>query len=90
MTKTFTVSVRDQMFTVNAGARLLESALQNGVELPHDCRAGQCGACTVELTRGMTLGGEVGCGNILACQARVFSDIEICPHDAPHSVQRKC
>lgn len=88
MTKTFTVSVRDETFSVRAGARLLDAALQNGVDLPHDCRAGQCGACTVELTRGITLGGEVGCGNILACQARVFSDLQIATHDAPDPVQR--
>lgn len=88
MPKTFSVSVRDQSFSVNAGARLLDAALQSGVDLPHDCRAGQCGACTVELTRGITLGGEVGCGNILACQARVFSDLEIATHDAPEAVQR--
>jgi NAD(P)H-flavin reductase/ferredoxin len=83
MTKTFNVSVREQLFTVPAGGRLLDAALQNGVDLPHDCRAGQCGACTIELTQGITLGGEVGCGNILACQARVFSNLIITPHDAP-------
>jgi NAD(P)H-flavin reductase/ferredoxin len=88
MPKTFTVAVHDQKFTVAAGDRLLDAALKNGVELPHDCRAGQCGACTVELTRGITLGGEAGCGNILACQARVFSDLQITPHDAPHPVMR--
>jgi NAD(P)H-flavin reductase/ferredoxin len=83
MQKTFNVTVRDQSFNVNAGGRLLDAALQNGIELPHDCRVGQCGACTIELTRGITLGGELGCGNILACQARVFSNLEITPHDAP-------
>ncbi|MCB1339457.1 MAG: 2Fe-2S iron-sulfur cluster binding domain-containing protein [Maritimibacter sp.] len=88
MPRTFTVSVRDQRFTVNAGGRLLDAALQAGVELPHDCRAGQCGACTVELARGITLGGEAGSGNILACQARVFSDLEIVTHDAPEPVVR--
>jgi NAD(P)H-flavin reductase len=86
MAKTFNVTVRDQQFTVNAGDRLLNAALQNGVDLPHDCRAGQCGACTVELSQGITLGGEVGCGNILACQARVFSNLVITPHDAPDPV----
>lgn len=88
MPKTFNVSVGDQTFSANAGARLLDAALQGGVDLPHDCRAGQCGACTVELMRGITLGGEAGCGNILACQARVFSDLEIATHDAPDAVQR--
>ncbi len=83
MAKTFNVTVQDQHFPVTAGGRLLDAALQNGVDLPHDCRAGQCGACTIELTQGITLGGEVGCGNILACQARVFSNLVITPHDAP-------
>ncbi|MEO8241181.1 MAG: 2Fe-2S iron-sulfur cluster binding domain-containing protein [bacterium] len=89
MAKTFNVTVRDQQFTVNAGGRLLDAALQGGVDLPYDCRAGQCGACTIELTRGITLGGEVGCGNILACQARVFSNLVLEPPDAPEIVQRK-
>jgi NAD(P)H-flavin reductase/ferredoxin len=87
MAKTFNVTVRDQQFPVNAGERLLTAALKNGVDLPHDCRAGQCGACTVELTKGITLGGEAGCGNILACQARVFSNLVIAPHDAPEPAE---
>ena len=88
MPRSFNVAIRDQTFAAKAGARLLDEALKNGVDLPHDCRAGQCGACTVELIRGITLGGEVGCGNILACQARVFSDLEVAQTDAPDSVQR--
>jgi 3-phenylpropionate/trans-cinnamate dioxygenase ferredoxin reductase subunit len=88
MPKTFNVSIGNQVFSVNAGVRLLHAALQNGVDLPHDCRAGQCGACAVELTKGITLGGELGCGNVLACQARVFSDLVIAPHDAPEPVLR--
>lgn len=77
MSNTFSVSVRDQ------------ATLQKGVNLPHDCCAGQCGACKVELVHGITLGGEAGCGNILACEAGVFSDLEVTSHDAPAPVLRK-
>ncbi|MBV7407799.1 2Fe-2S iron-sulfur cluster binding domain-containing protein [Maritimibacter sp. DP1N21-5] len=88
MPKTFNVTVSDQSFTIKAGDRLLDAALQSGVDLPHDCRSGQCGTCTVERVRGITLGGEAGSGSILACQARVFSNLEVQVPNAPKTVER--
>ena len=36
---------------------LLDAALMNGVELPHDCRSGYCGTCRVRVLSGHTFGG---------------------------------
>lgn len=65
-------------FVGRCGDFLLDTALRHGIELPHDCRSGYCGSCTVSLEKGLTFGGETGCaGQVRACQARMFSDLAI-------------
>lgn len=84
MAKRLKVSVNDEQFSASAGDRLLDAALRQGIELPHDCRAGHCGACTVKISAGLTLGGETaepGC--VRACQAQVFSDLTVELSDLP-------
>jgi CDP-4-dehydro-6-deoxyglucose reductase, E3 len=49
------VSVRGRSFRVRAGDILLDGALANGVEIPHDCRAGTCGTCMVQVVKGQTV-----------------------------------
>ena len=50
----------------------------SGVELRHDCRSGVCGTCRVRLVEGKVFGGtEEGSDSILACQARIVSDIRL-------------
>ena len=72
------------MFRVRAGEVLLDGALANGVEIPHDCRTGTCGTCTVQVVRGQTVCGETHTeGMVRACQARVVSDLEVEVEDAP-------
>jgi NAD(P)H-flavin reductase len=46
--------------------------------LPHDCRAGVCGTCSVRLVNGKVFGGEQsGSDMIHACQARIISNLNI-------------
>ena len=72
------VVLNNERYLANAGDLLLDWALMNGVELPHDCRAGLCGACRVRLVEGRVFGGhEPGDDMIHACQARIVSDIAI-------------
>ena len=37
---------------VKAGENLLKSALQAGLQWPHDCRVGSCGTCRCTLKQG--------------------------------------
>src|SRR3546814_15622944 len=72
---------------VPEGKTLLEAALEAGVAYPHGCRSGRCGACKTRL-----LSGEVDLlphtpfsltaderrqGLVLACRARLLSNIEV-------------
>jgi NAD(P)H-flavin reductase/ferredoxin len=81
------VVLNNEHYLANAGDLLLDWALMNGVELPHDCRAGICGACRVRLVEGRVFGGhEPGDDMIHACQARIVSDIAIVTEDVPDPV----
>jgi CDP-4-dehydro-6-deoxyglucose reductase, E3 len=78
------VTVRGRTFRVRAGDVLLDGALANGVEIPHDCRAGTCGTCMVQVVKGQTVCGETHTqGMVHACQARVVSDLEVDMEDVP-------
>jgi len=78
------VTVRGRVFRVRAGDVLLDGALANGVEIPHDCRAGTCGTCMVQVVMGQTVCGETHTqGMVHACQARVVSDLEVEMEDVP-------
>jgi 3-phenylpropionate/trans-cinnamate dioxygenase ferredoxin reductase subunit len=78
------VVLNNEHYLANAGDLLLDWALMNGLELPHDCRAGMCGACRVRLVEGRVFGGhEPGDDMIHACQARIVSDIAILTEDVP-------
>lgn len=87
MGKTCKVMLNGEPFLANCGDLLLDSALMNGVELPHDCRAGICGACRVRLVAGRVFGGqESGDDMIQACQARIVSDLEIVTEPVPQTI----
>jgi NAD(P)H-flavin reductase len=84
MAKRYTVTLNGACFTAAPGDVLLDAALSAGVELPHDCRSGRCGACRVEVTEGRVLGGKThGAGCFHACQARVFSDLAVAVEPTP-------
>jgi NAD(P)H-flavin reductase len=87
MAKTCKVTLNNETFLANCGDLLLDSALMNGIDLPHDCRSGICGACSVRLVDGKVFGGqEHGDDMIHACQARVVSDLEIVTEPVPEQV----
>jgi 3-phenylpropionate/trans-cinnamate dioxygenase ferredoxin reductase subunit len=87
MAKVCKVTFNDKPFFANCGDLLLDSALMNGVDMPHDCRAGMCGACRVQLVQGQVYGGQDDDGDVIhACQARVVSDLQIATEDVPPSI----
>src|SRR5215470_1517820 len=72
------VTIDDQVFFASCGDILLDAALINGVDIPHDCRSGRCGACRVRVLDGLAIGGECReSGAARACQSRVMSDLEL-------------
>jgi NAD(P)H-flavin reductase/ferredoxin len=76
--KRLSITANNAAFAAYPGEILLDAAQQQGISLPHDCRVGQCGSCLVRLKQGQLLGGETNHPGIFhACQARVFSDVEI-------------
>jgi 3-phenylpropionate/trans-cinnamate dioxygenase ferredoxin reductase subunit len=84
MAKLHSVRVNGQLFQARSGQTILEAALTQGVDVPHDCRAGRCGTCLMRLERGHTVSGETGQpGHVHACQARVFSELELSYEPTP-------
>jgi 3-phenylpropionate/trans-cinnamate dioxygenase ferredoxin reductase subunit len=87
MKKICKVMLNDESFPANCGDLLLDAALMNSIDLPHDCRSGICGACRVRLVKGRVFGGqEDGDEMINACQARIISDIEVVTEPVPDQV----
>jgi NAD(P)H-flavin reductase/ferredoxin len=81
------VKLNNEQFLANFGDLVLDWALMNGIELPHDCRSGICGACRVRLVKGRVFGGhEQGDDMIHACQARIVSDLEITTEKVPDPI----
>ena len=87
MAKTCKVTVNNETFVANCGDLLLDGAMMNGVDLPHDCRSGVCGTCRVRLVAGKVFGGDDdGSDMIHACQARIVSDLKIVTEPVPDPV----
>jgi len=78
MARTHQITIDGTRFEARRGALLLDAALSNGVDLPHDCRAGHCGTCCVRLVSGNVQGGEgAEPGIVHACQCRIVADAVI-------------
>jgi NAD(P)H-flavin reductase/ferredoxin len=87
MRKPCKVTLDGDTFYVNYGELLLDGALVSGVELRHDCRSGGCGTCRLRLVGGRVFGGtEEGSDAILACQARIVSDVRLETESVPEPV----
>lgn len=84
MSKLHTIKLQSRTFQARSGQRLLDAALMSGIDMAHDCRAGRCGTCMVRVAKGATLGGEtMTTGSVHACQAMVFSDLELEVEELP-------
>jgi 3-phenylpropionate/trans-cinnamate dioxygenase ferredoxin reductase subunit len=81
----FQVSIAEMgSFRARPGENLLDAALMNGVDMPHDCRSGTCGSCRCTVFSGSVQGGETDSpGAVLACQAKVMSDLELVVEETP-------
>jgi NAD(P)H-flavin reductase/ferredoxin len=72
------ITINGHSFLARRGEVLLDAALNNGIDLPYDCRAGHCGTCCVRLVSGQVRGGEGSePGVIHACQCRIVDDAVI-------------
>jgi NAD(P)H-flavin reductase/ferredoxin len=78
MARSHQITINGDSFLARRGELLLDAALSNGIDLPHDCRAGHCGTCCVRLVSGEVRGGEGSePGIIHACQCRIVGDAVI-------------
>lgn len=69
------ITINGKSFEARNGELLLDAALNNGIDLPYDCRAGHCGTCCVRLLSGQVHGGEGFEPDIVhACQCRIAGD----------------
>ncbi len=79
------VANSDRTFSADPQQTVLEAALAAGLNVPHACKSGNCGACRARLLTGRVgyphgppLGlsaGDVDEGLILLCQARALEDL---------------
>lgn len=75
MARSHQITINGKSFLARRGELLLDAALNNGVDLPYDCRAGHCGTCCVQLVSGDVEGGEGSePGIVHACQCRISSN----------------
>jgi NAD(P)H-flavin reductase/ferredoxin len=87
MARSHEITINGQSFVAHRGELLLDAALNNGVDLPYDCRAGHCGTCCVRLVSGEVQGGEGSePGIVHACQCRIVGDA-VLEKDQPSGVR---
>ena len=78
MARSHEITINGKSFLARRGEVLLDAALNNGIEMSYDCRAGHCGSCVVRLVSGEMRGGEGSePGTVHACQCRIAGDAEI-------------
>jgi NAD(P)H-flavin reductase/ferredoxin len=78
MARSHQITLNGDSFLARRGELLLDAALSNGIDLPHDCRAGHCGTCCVRLVSGEVRGGKGSePGIVHACQCRIIDDVVI-------------
>jgi NAD(P)H-flavin reductase/ferredoxin len=84
MRKVCKVWINGEQLSARPGDLLLDTALTNGIELPHDCRSGYCGTCQVRVVSGRCLGPPGSNPNFVnACQTRIISDLQVVVEAVP-------
>ena len=84
MTKICKVTINGEIISAHPGDLLLDAALMNGIDLPHDCRSGYCDTCRVRVVSGRCLAGATEDPDIVhACQTRVLSDLAVVVEKTP-------
>ncbi|MEZ5898021.1 MAG: 2Fe-2S iron-sulfur cluster binding domain-containing protein [Hyphomicrobiaceae bacterium] len=69
---TYQIAINGTKIAASRGELLLDAALKNGLDLPHQCRAGHCGTCCMRLISGSVDGGAgTEPGIVHACQCRI-------------------
>ena len=88
MSKICMVEVNGEKFSAYCGDILLDAALASGIEMPHECRSGYCGTCSVRVVSGRFFGGETDDpGVVQACRCRVVSDMNIQVEKVPETME---
>ena len=78
MARSHQITIGGDSFPARRGELLLDAALNNGIDLPYDCRSGHCGTCCVRVVSGQVQGGEgAEPGIVHACQCRIVGDVVI-------------
>ncbi|MFZ3360702.1 MAG: 2Fe-2S iron-sulfur cluster-binding protein [Xanthobacteraceae bacterium] len=84
MTRICKVTINGEVISAQRGDLLLDAALMNGIEIPHDCRSGYCGTCQVRVIAGRCFGaGQSDSDVVQACQTRVISDLTVIVEKVP-------
>ena len=81
---------RDAVLNVSSGKTVLDTLLDNGIEIPNNCRAGACQSCLMQVTKGkVPEKAQLGLkdsfkakGYFLACCCQPEENIDICLPDA--------
>jgi toluene methyl-monooxygenase electron transfer component len=79
---------KQESFDVRRNDLLLKAAIEQGIDYPHNCRVGVCGSCKTRLLSGRVspmvdlalsplTNEEIDAGYVLACQAKVRSDLVV-------------
>lgn len=78
----------EEVFDIKKNDLLLKAAIAQGIDYPHNCRVGVCGSCKTRLVSGRVSpmvdlalsplkNEEIEAGYVLACQAKVRSDLVV-------------
>ena len=85
-----TLTVNGQRLKVRAGDTLVNAGLAARMAIPHDCCAGQCTTCKVQVVAGaIDDQGTADGSTVLACQATIEGDAEILFDEVPLPCKRQ-